>query len=90
MLRSGNSQRKSAAMFDSDDDSSVTSSSTALSDLMSVSGAEDVQFVQDSLLDQALDALDEKRYFGIDIIQIKLTLRMELKGFSYTFFFLNL
>ncbi|KOM42227.1 hypothetical protein LR48_Vigan04g242500 [Vigna angularis] len=56
-----NSQRKSAAMFDSDDDSSVTSSSTARSDLMSVSGAEDVQFVQDSLLDQALDALDEKR-----------------------------
>ncbi|BAT77913.1 hypothetical protein VIGAN_02052500 [Vigna angularis var. angularis] len=48
-------------MFDSDDDSSVTSSSTARSDLMSVSGAEDVQFVQDSLLDQALDALDEKR-----------------------------
>ncbi|WVZ21174.1 hypothetical protein V8G54_008496 [Vigna mungo] len=57
-----NSQRKSAAMFDSDDDSSVTSSSTARSDLMSVSGAEDVQFVQDSLLDQALDALDEKRF----------------------------
>ncbi|QCE16463.1 interferon-related developmental regulator 1-like [Vigna unguiculata] len=56
-----NSQRKSATMFDSDDDSSVTSSSTARSDLMSVSGAEDVQFVQDSLLDQALDALDEKR-----------------------------
>ncbi|KAK7410089.1 hypothetical protein VNO78_00601 [Psophocarpus tetragonolobus] len=56
-----NSQRKSAAMFDSDDDSSVTSSSTARSDLMSVSGGEDVQFVQDSLLDQALDALDEKR-----------------------------
>ncbi|ESW08749.1 hypothetical protein PHAVU_009G071500 [Phaseolus vulgaris] len=56
-----NSQRKSAAMFDSDDDSSVTSSSTARSDFMSVSGAEDVQFVQDSLLDQALDALDEKR-----------------------------
>ncbi|CAJ1973466.1 unnamed protein product [Sphenostylis stenocarpa] len=56
-----NSQRKSAAMFDSDDDSSVTSSSTARSDFMSVSGGEDVQFVQDSLLDQALDALDEKR-----------------------------
>ena len=87
VLSSGNSQRKNAAMFDSDDDSSVTSSSTARSDLMSVSGAEDVQFVQDSLLDQALDALDGKRYFGIDIIQIKLTLRMELKGFSYTFFF---
>lgn len=56
-----NSQRKSAAMFDSDDDSSVTSSSTARSDLMSVSGGEDMQIVQDSLLDQALEALDEKR-----------------------------
>lgn len=59
----GNSRSKAAAMFDSDDDSSVTSSSTARSDLMSVSGTEDVQFDQDSLLDQALDALDEKRYF---------------------------
>lgn len=49
-------------MLDSDDDSSVTSSSTARSDLMSVSGNEDVHFDQDSLLDQALDALDEKRY----------------------------
>lgn len=48
-------------MFDSDDDSSVTSSSTARSDLMSVSGNEDVQFDQESVLDQALDALDEKR-----------------------------
>ncbi|XP_004501519.1 uncharacterized protein [Cicer arietinum] len=56
-----NSRSKAAAMFDSDDDSSVTSSSTARSDLMSVSGTEDVQFDQDSLLDQALDALDEKR-----------------------------
>ncbi|KAK7311378.1 hypothetical protein RJT34_09487 [Clitoria ternatea] len=56
-----NSQRKSAAIFDSDDDSSVTSSSTTRSDLMSVSGGEDVQFDQDSVLDQALDALDEKR-----------------------------
>ena len=58
----GNSQRKSTAMFDSDDDSSVTSSSSARSDMMSVYG-EEVQFDQDSLLDQALDALDEKRYF---------------------------
>ncbi|GAU31182.1 hypothetical protein TSUD_316070 [Trifolium subterraneum] len=56
-----NSRTKAAAMFDSDDDSSVTSSSTARSDLMSVSGPEDVQFDQESVLDQALDALDEKR-----------------------------
>lgn len=62
MLCLGNSRSKAAAMFDSDDDSSVTSSSTARSDLMSVSGTEDVQFDQDSVLDQALDALDEKRY----------------------------
>nr|ADD09560.1 unknown [Trifolium repens] len=56
-----NSRTKAAAMFDSDDDSSVTSSSTARSDLMSVSGTEDVQFDQESVLDQALDSLDEKR-----------------------------
>ncbi|CAI8599332.1 unnamed protein product [Vicia faba] len=56
-----NSRSKAAAMFDSDDDSSVTSSSTARSDLMSVSGTEDVQFDQESVLDQALDSLDEKR-----------------------------
>ncbi|MED6217618.1 hypothetical protein PIB30_019385 [Stylosanthes scabra] len=56
-----NSQRKSAAMFDTDDDSSVTSSSTLCSDMMSVYGGEDVQCYQDSVLDQALDALDEKR-----------------------------
>ncbi|KAL1344996.1 hypothetical protein HN51_018789 [Arachis hypogaea] len=56
-----NSQRKCAAMFDTDDDSSVTSSSTSRSDMMSVYGGEDVQFYQDSVLDQALDALDEKR-----------------------------
>lgn len=63
MLCLGNSQRKgAAAVFDTDDDSSVTSSSTSNSDLVSVSGTEDVQLEQDSLLDQALDALDEKRY----------------------------
>ncbi|MED6132255.1 hypothetical protein PIB30_017328 [Stylosanthes scabra] len=56
-----NSQRKSAAMFDTDDDSSVTSSTTSRSDMMSVYGGEDVQCYQDSVLDQALDALDEKR-----------------------------
>ncbi|KAI4337053.1 hypothetical protein L6164_015510 [Bauhinia variegata] len=54
-------QLKRAVMFDSDDDSSVSSSSTVRSDLMSVSETEEVQFDQDTLLDQALDALDEKR-----------------------------
>ncbi|KAJ0025675.1 hypothetical protein Pint_08652 [Pistacia integerrima] len=57
-----NSQRKNAAMLDSDDDnSSVSSTSTMRSDLMSVSGTEEVQLEKDSLLDEALDALYEKR-----------------------------
>lgn len=52
--------------MDSDDDnSSVSSSSTVRSDLMSVSGTEEVFVDQDSLLDKALDALDEKRYFTV-------------------------
>jgi hypothetical protein len=67
----GNSRTKAAAMFDSDDDSSVTSSSTARSDLMSVSGTEDVQFDQESVLDQALDSLDEKRYLIFHYYLIK-------------------
>lgn len=63
MLWVGNSQRKNAAMLDSDDDSSsVSSSSTSRTDHISVSGNEEVHFDQDALLDQALDALDEKRY----------------------------
>lgn len=50
-------------MLDSDDDSSsVSSSSTSPTDHVSVSGNEEVHFDQDFLLDQALDALDEKRY----------------------------
>ncbi|KAJ7966531.1 interferon-related developmental regulator 1 [Quillaja saponaria] len=55
-----NSQRKNAAMLDSDDDSSVSSSSTVLSD-RSVLGTEEVKLDKDSLLDQALDASYEKR-----------------------------
>ncbi|XP_030466598.1 uncharacterized protein LOC115685651 [Syzygium oleosum] len=56
------SQRKHATMLDSDDDnSSVSSSSTTRSDHMSVSANEEVQLDKDSLLDQALDALYEKR-----------------------------
>ncbi|XVE70189.1 hypothetical protein DITRI_Ditri10aG0052500 [Diplodiscus trichospermus] len=55
-------QRKNAAMLDSDDDnSSVSSSSTMRSDRMSVSGTEEVEFNKDSLLDEAVDALYEKR-----------------------------
>ena len=46
----------------SDDNSSVSSSSTGRSDLMSVSGSDDVQVDKDSLLEQALDALYEKRF----------------------------
>ncbi|WVY89782.1 hypothetical protein V8G54_035296 [Vigna mungo] len=58
-----NSQRKNAAMLDSDDDSSsVSSSSTSRTDHVSVSGNEEVLFDQDALLDHALDALDEKRF----------------------------
>ncbi|KAG6786458.1 hypothetical protein POTOM_008061 [Populus tomentosa] len=57
-----NNQRKNVAMLDSsDDNSSVSSSSTVRSDLMSVSGSDDVQVDKDSLLEQALDALYEKR-----------------------------
>ncbi|XP_022768664.1 interferon-related developmental regulator 1-like isoform X3 [Durio zibethinus] len=55
-------QRKNAAMLDNDDDnSSVSSSSTMRSDQMSVSGTEEVEFNKDSLLDEAVDALFEKR-----------------------------
>ncbi|XP_044511422.1 interferon-related developmental regulator 1-like isoform X1 [Mangifera indica] len=53
-----NSQRKSAAMLDSDDDnSSVSSTSTMRSD----SGTEEVQIEKDTLLGEALDDLYEKR-----------------------------
>ncbi|KAG7037765.1 Interferon-related developmental regulator 1 [Cucurbita argyrosperma subsp. argyrosperma] len=54
-------QRKNSLAVDSDDDSSVSSSSTMRSDRMSVVGVEDFQFDKDTLLDQALDDLYEKR-----------------------------
>lgn len=58
-------------MMDSDDEtSSVSSSSTVRSDRMSVSGTEEVNVDQDSLLDKALDALDEKRYFCVGIYDV--------------------
>ena len=60
--KTGNSQRKNAGMVDSDDDnSSVSSSSTVRSDRFSVVETEEMQVDKDSLLDQALDALYEKR-----------------------------
>ncbi|KAM5565843.1 hypothetical protein ABKV19_019725 [Rosa sericea] len=60
-----NNQRKNAAMMlDSDDDnSSVSSTSTMRSDLMFAPGNDEVQVEKDSLLDQAVDALYEKRLF---------------------------
>lgn len=58
---SGNSQRKKVPQLDSDDDDSVSSSSTARSDLTLAQGIEDIQLDKENLLDQALDALYEKR-----------------------------
>ncbi|KAI8550076.1 hypothetical protein RHMOL_Rhmol06G0076000 [Rhododendron molle] len=55
------SQRRNAAMLDTDDTDSVSSSSTVGTENMLVSGMEDVQLDKDSLLDQSLDALYEKR-----------------------------
>lgn len=58
----GNSQRKNAAILDTDDDnSSVSSSSTTRSDRFSVMDTDEMQLDRDTLLDQALDALYEKR-----------------------------
>ncbi|KAE8683323.1 activating signal cointegrator 1 complex subunit 2-like isoform X1 [Hibiscus syriacus] len=58
----GKNQRKNKMMLDSDDDSSsVSSSSTMQSDQFSVSGADELEFKKDSLLDEAVDALYEKR-----------------------------
>lgn len=55
-----NSNRKNAAaMLDSDDTDSVSSSSSVRSDLVSVGVGAEVE--KDSLLDQSLDALFEKR-----------------------------
>ncbi|XP_055810816.1 uncharacterized protein LOC129880684 [Solanum dulcamara] len=54
------SQRKNAVMLDSDDTDSVSSSSTSRSEMI-VSGAEEVQVDRETLLDQCVDALYEKR-----------------------------
>lgn len=54
------SQRKNAVMLDSDDADSVSSLSTSRSDMI-VSGVEEVQVDKETLLDQCVDALYEKR-----------------------------
>lgn len=48
-------------MLDSDDTDSVSSSSTARSEML-VSSGEEVQLDRETILDQCLDALYEKRY----------------------------
>lgn len=58
----GSSQKKNAALLDSDDTASVSSSSSTMrSDSMVLSGVEEVQVDRESFLDQCLDALYEKR-----------------------------
>ncbi|XP_075485070.1 uncharacterized protein LOC142524836 [Primulina tabacum] len=56
-----NSHKKSAAMLDSDDADSVSSSSTVQTDNMLMSRVEEVQVDTETFLDQCLDALYEKR-----------------------------
>nr|GME00258.1 interferon-related developmental regulator 1-like [Ipomoea batatas] len=56
----GSSQRRNAAMLDSSDTDSLSSSSTARSEML-VSSGEEVQLDKDTVLDQCLDALYEKR-----------------------------
>ncbi|XP_039039060.1 interferon-related developmental regulator 1-like [Hibiscus syriacus] len=61
-MRKRRVQRKNSAMLDSDDDNcNVISSSSVRSDQMSLSGTEEAVFYKDSLLDEAVDALFEKR-----------------------------
>lgn len=56
------SQKKNAAMLDSDDTDSMTSSSSSMRlDNMTENGVDEVQVDKDDLLDQCLEALFEKR-----------------------------
>ncbi|XP_073316272.1 uncharacterized protein [Primulina huaijiensis] len=55
------SQKKNAAMLDSDDADSVSSSSTVQTDNMLMSRVEEVQVGTETFLDHCLDALYEKR-----------------------------
>ncbi|KAJ0535850.1 hypothetical protein HanIR_Chr09g0435101 [Helianthus annuus] len=61
MGKQRSSQRKNAAMLDSDDTDSVSSSSTIRSDFVMNFAVEDVLLEKESVLDQSLDALYEKR-----------------------------
>lgn len=61
MGKQRSSQRKNAAMLDSDDTDSVSSSSTVRSDYVMGSATEELQLDKGSVLDQSLDALYEKR-----------------------------
>ncbi|XP_024970128.1 uncharacterized protein LOC112509416 [Cynara cardunculus var. scolymus] len=61
MGKQRSSQRKNAAILDSDDTDSVSSSSTVRSDYVMGSAVEEVQLDKESVLDQSLDALYEKR-----------------------------
>ncbi|CAI9282017.1 unnamed protein product [Lactuca saligna] len=61
MGKQRSSQRKNAAMLDSDDTDSVSSSSTVPSDYVLGNGVPEVQLDKESVLDQSLDALYEKR-----------------------------
>lgn len=60
----GNGQRKNIVMLDSDDDenSSVNSSATIISDSMSMLETQEVQLDKKCVLEQALDDLYEKRF----------------------------
>lgn len=59
----GSSKKKNVTMLDSDDAASVSSSSSTMrSENMVFSNVEELQVDKDSLLDQYLDALFEKRY----------------------------
>ena len=64
MGHTGSTQRKNvAATLDYSDTDSVSSSSTLPSEQLLVSGVVDLQLEKDSILDQALDDLYEKRSF---------------------------
>lgn len=67
------SQRKNAVMLDSDDTDSVSSSSTSRSEMI-VSGAEEVQVDKETLLDQCVDALYEKRFYHISMRYVSMPL----------------
>lgn len=67
-------------MLDSDDTDSVSSTSTTRSDMM-LPGLEEVQFDKETVLDQCVDALYEKRF---DILEYeKWLLNFEVPIFGH-------